>query len=103
MYSQDAVWVALVLESQGAAGHAHASNPMELGDMSSIALNNCRASTLVRTHHLSQVLRTELRRKFGGIDKVAEQDSELATFRFGSMRGSGWRCDVCGLGVWRFL
>src|SRR5712691_8359682 len=71
--------------------------------MSIIALNHLSTGCLIRTDHFPVVFGIELGREAGGIDQVTEHDGELTAFRFGGMRGSGWRCDVCGLGLWRDL
>jgi len=52
------MWIVFV--SLGIAKIHEQSIPKELRDMSVIALNDFRASTLVRTHNLAQVLRIEL-------------------------------------------
>jgi len=73
----------------------------ELGDMSIKACNDFGTHLLICTHHITPVFRVELAGQLGRVHEVAEHDGELTAFRFGRMRGGGWRCAMCGLGVWR--
>src|SRR5262249_27198513 len=73
----------------------------QLGDMSLVALTHLRTRRLIGTDDVPVVFGIELARELGGLDEVTEHDGELPAFGVGGMRGSRWRCDVCGLGVWR--
>src|SRR6516162_9909769 len=71
------------------------SIPEQLGDMPIKALNDFRASTLVRTDDFSILFGIELGGEFGGIHEVAEHHGELAAFRI-RRRSSRERCDPQG-------
>src|SRR5262249_35365993 len=63
----------------------------QLGDMSIKALNDFRASTLVRKDDFSILFGIELGGEFGGIHEVAEHHRELTAFRV-RRRSSRERC-----------
>jgi hypothetical protein len=71
------------------------SIPQELRNMPVIASNHLRTGGLIRSDYVPILFGVELRRKLGGIDQVAEHDSELPTFCI-RRRGSRTRCHLRG-------
>src|SRR5262245_8645696 len=70
-----------------------------LSDVSIVASYDFCTGTLIFTYHFSVVFGVELRRKFGGIDQVAEHDRELPSFSLWRLR----RLLCLGSRLWSWL
>ena len=62
-----------------------------LGNMPIVPTDHFGAGRLIRTHHLPQLFRVELRGERGRAHEVTEHHCQLATFRLGWVLGvGGW-------------
>jgi hypothetical protein len=67
------------------------SIPQELGNMSLIALDDCRTCRLIGTNNFPVLFGVELAGEFGGVHEVTEHHRELTAFSFWCVMVGWWR------------